>query len=706
MDLAPADIPSMNNIYSSDYFDKVRADEQNRSNKKYKDAQSPFETGIISTPAYASMFQTLDSPELEYKNKATVSSLTGNKLNIEQFSHNNMTPFIKGNVTQNVNVDNTTSRLDTMTGTDQYYKHKKETENFFKPIAGNGNVCGMKNYDDYYKDRIVKSKLQTSTFPIESVRVGPGLGKGFTSYGSGGFQQSDSLKYSMPKTIDQLRSKVNQNNKTFEIPTGPAKGVDQRGMVAPLAKNSTEKSFEQSPDQWLKTTGANMKDTERPEQYLKATSKVDSHIEYSGVANNGIISGKGSKDDYGKSSIVVYSNERQFTETKTVVANATSIVKAIIAPIVDALKLSIKEYTIDSSRANGNARTQIPEKSTLYDPVNHIMRTTIKETTVGDSEINNLTGPQQTYSALEDTAKTTVKETTVSDSEMNNLTGPNETYSALDDFAKTTVKETTIHDSEMNNLSGPNETYSALEDLAKTTIKETTIHDTTINNFKGHDGTYVNTDDKPKTTVKETLPVQDTIRNIGSGTYKVYVYDPDMVVKKTVKETTIKGKSEFGFLGGILEGLFGAYITTPVELKNTQKQFTSVYNEYGIASGSADEHRQTSREAEYNAQIDDTREKILIAAGHTPNAGSMGMIGSGREDVNMSTKKQFENSMASRNAGNISKIYQSSPLPIEECSLTKPHYTDNAYKDRLDSSLLNALKTNEFDIRINPIKSC
>lgn len=676
MELNPQDIPSMNNIYNSEYFNKVREDEQTRSDKKYKDAQSPFETGIVSTPAYSSMFQTLDSPDLQYKNTGTVSSLSGEKMNIEQFSHNNMAPFIRGNVTQNVDVDSTTSRLDTMTGTDRYYKHKKEAECFFKPTAGIGNVCSMKNYDEYYKDHIVKSRLKTSVFPIDSVKVGPGLNQGYTSYGSGGFQQSDTLQYAIPKNIDQLRSKVNQNNKTFEIRSqGPVKGTDQRGIVTPLAKNKTEKSFDQSPDQWLKTTGANYKDTERPEQYLKATAKVDSHIEYSGVANKGINSGKGSDDDYGKNTIMVYNNERQFTETKTVVANATSIVKAIVAPIVDALKLSIKEYTIDSARLNGNAKTQIPEKATTYDPVNHIMRTTIKETTINDSEMNNLTGPEQTYSALEDTAKTT-------------------------------VKETTIHDSEMNNLTGPNETYSALQDLAKTTIKETNIHNTVINNLKGPDGNYVNTDDKAKTTMKETLPVQDTTRNIGAGTYKVYVYDPDIVAKKTVKETTIKGKSEFGFLGGILEGLLGAYISTPVELKNTQKQFTSIYNEYGIASGGTDDHRQTSREAEYNTLIDDTREKILIAAGHTPNAGSMGMIGSGKDDINMSTKKQFENSMASRNTGNISKIYQSAPLPIEECSLTKPHYTDNAFKDRLDGSLLSALKSNDFDIRINPIKSC
>ena len=674
MELYPEDVPSMNNIYDSKYWDKVRKDEQSRSDKMYEKASKPFETGIVSTPAYASMFQTLSNNENILEN-SSVSSLSGENISIENFTHNNMQPYFKGKVTQNIDHTRTTSRLDINTGTDKYYKNKKEVDCFFKPTSGYGNVCSMKNYDEYYKEHIQNSKLKTSVFPIESVKVGPGLNKGYTSHGSGGFQQSDTLDYAKPKTLGDLRSKINQKSNLFEIPfQSPVKGTDQRGVVTPFSKHKPEKSYEQTPEQWIKTTGANLKNSERPEQYIKATSRIDSHIEYKGAANSVTINGKGEKDDYGKSNIMVYNNERQFTETRTVVSNATSIVKAIVAPVLDALKFTIKEYTIDSARAGGNIKTQIPEKATLYDPVNHVMRTTVKETTLHDSELNNLTGPDQSYSAIQDQAKTT-------------------------------VKETTIHDSEINNLSGPDGTYSALHDQAKTTIKETTIHDAVVNNIKGNESSYVNTDDNARTTVRETLPVKDTTRNIGSGTYRVYVYDPDLVVKTTVKETTIKGKSEFGFIGGLLEGLIGGYINTPVELKNTQKQFTSDYNEYGIA-GSSGEYRQTSREAEYNAEIDETREKIMMAAGYTPNAGNMGTIGANKDDINMTTKKQFENSMASRNVGNISKIYQTTPNSIEDCSITRPQVLSNAYENRLDGSLLNSLKTNEFDIRINPIKSC
>jgi hypothetical protein len=675
MELYPEDVPSMNNIYNSKYWDKVRNDEQKRSDNMYQKSNNPFETGVISTPAYASMFQTLSSDESN-NNNTVISSLSGNNMNIENFTHNNMQPFIKGNVTQNVDPERFTSRLDINTGTDKFYKNKKEVECFFKPTAGYDTICGMKNYDEYYKDHLVTSKLRTSVFPIESIKVGPGLNQGFTSYGSGGFQQADSLDYARPKSMNDLRSKINQKNNCFEIPVqAHVKGTDQRGIVTPLSKHKPETSYEQDPKQWLKTTAANLKNTERPEQYIKPTARIDTHIQRDGIPSSGVIQGKGNDDDYGKSKIIIYNNERQLTETRTVISNVTSIVKAIVSPVVDVLKYTIKEYTIDSTRAGGNIRTQIPEKATLYDPVNHIMKTTIKETTIHNSEMNNLSGPDQTYSALEDQARTT-------------------------------VKETTIHDSEMNNLSGPDQTYSALHDQARTTVKETTIHDTEISNIKGHETNYTSLDDKARTTIKETLPVQDSTRNIGANTYKVYVYDPDLALKTTTKETTIKGKSEYGFLGGILEGIIGAYNNIDVSLKNTQKQFTSDYNEYGIASGSANDHRQSSRDADYNTLIDETREKILIAAGHTPNpGGNMGTINADKDNIIMTTKKQFENSMASRENYNIDKIYQRAPNPIEQCSITKPQTLSNAYENRLDGSLLEPLKTNDFDIRINPIRT-
>ena len=155
--------------------------------------------------------------------------------------------------------------------------------------------------------------------------------------------------------------------------------------------------------------------------------------------------------------------------------NATSIIKAIIAPILDGVKLSKKQYTIDAARETGGNISSDVNKATVYDPINHIAKTTVKETTIHDAQNTNLKGNDATYSSLNDDAKTTVKETTVHDSQNTNLKGNDGTYSALNDDAKTTVKETIIHDSQILNLKGTvEETYNNYDDVMKTTVKETT----------------------------------------------------------------------------------------------------------------------------------------------------------------------------------------------------------------------------------------
>jgi|UniRef100_A0A6C0IAQ0 hypothetical protein len=671
------DIPSMNNIYSSRYWDKVKEDEQKRSNILYEKSKSPYDTGIIAKPAYSDMFARIDTgnaPKAN-SNNSLVSSLTGEKINKENFSHNNMTPFLRKNVTQNTDVENMSSMLDNKTGNNQFWQNKKEVPCLFKPeMNAGGNVCSMKNNDDFLKSRINNSSRVNNFFPIEKIRVGPGINKGFEAMPSGGFQQMDTTDYAKPRSLDDLRSKINQKQTYFEIPMqAPPKGTEQRSVITPFAKNRPDTNYEVSPDMWLKTTGAITKEAERPAQNIRPTARQEFHIDYKGAAKYGENSpGQGILNDYGKSNIIIYDNERNITGTRNVVSNVSSLVKAIVAPIMDVLKYTMKEYNVEAVRAVGNPSIQIPSKATTYDPVNHIMKTTIKETTIHDSELANLTGNK-------------------------------ETYAALNDSAKTTIKETTIHDSELANLTGNKETYSALNDIAKTTIKETMIHDTTIANMKGDkgEGYILFDDDEAKKTLRQTMPKIDSIRNIGGTTYKVSLYNPDLVAKTTMKETMIKGKSEYGFLGGVLEGLFGGYLSTNVELKNTHKQFLSDTNEYGIA-GSGVDFRQPDRTADENAEIDGTREGIMMSAGYTPNPSNVNII-SDSSEIEMTTKKPFENSIAARDSGNIGMIYQSTPI-LDNCSITKMPQKSNAYSNRLDSDLLEPMNSNDFAIKINPIK--
>jgi hypothetical protein len=524
----------------------------------------------------------------------------------------------------------------------------------------------MNDSSDFLLSRVVDSKSQNNTFPIQSVKVAPGLGRGYTSEGYGGFQQENINDFAIPRNIDELRSKINEKSSTFQIPfQGPSKAIDKRGDAVPFDKNKPETVFEQDQDRWFKTTGSILKNSERPEENIKDTSRINTHTDYVGITN--LQDRFNPNEDYGKSSIMVYNNERELTQKETVVSNATSVIKSMIMPILDVLKLSNKEYLVESARTAGNARTQIPEKATLYDPVNHVMKTTIKETTIHDDELLNLTGHDETYTSLYDMPKTTIKETTIHDDELLNLAGHDETYTSLYDMPKTTIKETSIHDDVLMNLSMPVNANTA------------------------------SLDDNMRTTTRQTLKTEDNTRNIGGVIYKIYEYDPKIIAKKTTKETTIcNNNHQLGFLGGILEGIFGGYLNANVVNKNTQKQFTSDNENYGIL-GSKNPN-QTDRSADYNAEIDDTREHIFLKTAYTPGAGGK-YTGIDKSDIRMKSDKQIINT----DYNTIGKVYQSGPVKIEKESITKDIYMANAYENRLDKDLLSPLKDNDLNIQINPL---
>ena len=639
MDIYSNDKPSMKNIYESKYLETVRKDEYQRGKEMYKKARKPYKTGVVPMPADSSMFSNFN--ETTNDNDNNISLLSGEKMNINQFKHNNMQPFIKGNVTQNTNVEKFTQKLDMNTGVDKLYRRKREVENFNQPTTGYHNINGSKSYNDFLKSRAVAGMtgIQNNISPFEKTYVGPGLNQGYSSKGVGGYQQQSTLDYARPKSMDELRSKINQRDTIFEIPIkAPPKGTEQRGIVTAYNKNKPERTFDKTHDDYFRTTGAYTKDRSRAELAVKNTHRQDTLREYSGVPKMEFQKGMAFEDDHGRNNIIVYDNERQETETKTTVSNVTSIVKSLISPVVDALKYTLKEYTVDAPRAGGNAVAQIPKKLTVLDPA--------------------------------DTPKTTVKETLVQDSDILNLTGPDGTYSAAHDIAKTTVKETLIHDSDHLNITLPVNT------------------------------SYMKNEDKAKTTTKETLPVVETVGNFAGKSYKIVTYNPENMAKKTVKETTIKGSAELGYIGGVLNSILGGYATKEVDLRNSHKQFTVDNESVGIPKSTA-EFRQVSREAEENAIIDGTREAQLIAAGHTPNPGNMN-IAIDKNDVRMKTNKLVDDSYAAREAGNVGVIYQTSP-EINECEITREQNMNNAYENRLDGSLMDSLKDNEFNININPI---
>ena len=73
------------------------------------------------------------------------------------------------------------------------------------------HIYGTPVSTDFMQERqrsVLTSKMN-NTKPWEEIRVGPGLNKGFSSEGTGGFNSGmESRSSSMPKTVDQFRGEA------------------------------------------------------------------------------------------------------------------------------------------------------------------------------------------------------------------------------------------------------------------------------------------------------------------------------------------------------------------------------------------------------------------------------------------------------------------------------------------------------------------
>lgn len=455
MDWAPlstaeaTDQPSMKSIYESNYYSQVRTEEQQRGNKTFNAAQKPLTTGVVPRPAYADMFQTITD---ETQPNGQVRSLSGEILTPKDFTHNNMQPYFRGRSIKGQSVEkfSTESSLERYTGRGPTFQGKKEVESFFAPQKGVTNVCGMKTKTEFYTDRVVLPIARNNDFPIAQVHVGPGLGKGYTANPTGGFQQAnlaDLVKY---KTVDDLR--VNTKPRTVnEGRISAGKGMQiirDKEAIGSFEKNRPDTWYEQGADQWLKTTGLVKEARGRPVQLIKPTARQDSHIEYDGPAYGKTAKpGQGNRDDYGKTNIMVYENERDITGVRTVINNTTSIVKAVVAPLLDLFKHTPKEYTIENGREFGNMSAQIPSKPTVYDPIAYVARTTIKETTIHDSSLGNLVAGKEGYTERPEDPRPTLRETLPLEDTNRNMSS--HTYHTIvydpEEVARTTMRELSEH---------------------------------------------------------------------------------------------------------------------------------------------------------------------------------------------------------------------------------------------------------------------
>ena len=673
------------------------------------------------------------------------SSLTGEEMPVDSFINSQIigkdgsaksdrinntwaVPYFGSVAKQPMKVESFQNKLDIFTGNSQFNFHKKETKNFFVPKKDMGFVNGTPVQSEAVKNRFIQSRFKNNELPFQKTRVAPGVGQNYGAKGKGAFHQFETNEIAKPKTVDELRALTNPKI-TYRQPIISGKGIDKRSAIARLAKNRTSKTFPQTRDGYLRTTGAYLKQQAKQNFLVKNTNRAVSKSLFGSAApvndkrtyttskvrspfrntygNAGVRNvfeknawnSDNANSDYGKGSFKAPPNERDVTQKRTHVSNIMSVFKSIIAPIQDKIKSTRKEFVIGNPNPEGYMGTDMPEKPTVYDP-NDIARTTIKETTLEYDHDGNIKGPNKlTVHDPNDIARTTIKETTLEYDHDGNIKGPNKlTVYDPNDVARTTIKETTIHSKNHTVVTGAKKVsvYDP-NDIARTTTKETTIHNV-HNGYLKEQIPSRPTDyniQAPKTTLKETLIDNKHINNVAyvRGDGKGYLAN-EFYAPATLKQLTSDNEYE----GNVYSSIFssGGYLSNEFTAPATMKQFTSDFEYSGIAGSSS--KASMSYTSAYNAITNSLREKI--SRGRAPTQNGVKQFNGGSKSMNVLSKKQNINVPTNKllKIGRISQ--QTRDSKETRFTSNRSPLSNKSQVERFNPTQLNALKRNPYAISI------
>jgi hypothetical protein len=345
-----------------------------------------------------------------------IYSLTGNYMNSNMFTHNNMVPFTgKKPEGQVYNVNNAENILDNYSGKGSQVIKKIEQAPLFKPQDNVQWTYGMPDMSDFYQSRQVNVNKNNMVKPFESIHVGPGLDKGYTAEGSDGFNAGMEVRDKwLPKTVDELRIATNPKQE-YDLNglQGPAQTyIKNVGIEGKVEKYRPDTFFINTQDRWLTTTGAEKAgqlvpdfiskpinrnenatyQTGTPNSALKTASYVPTthentkRIQLEGY-NVGHSFATGTSPlhqqnaDLRLNSVTNYENNRSINSQPQIFgAGFSSAIGAVIAPIMDILKPSRKEEYSNNIRVYGNIGGEVPGNYVLTQ--GDVPSSTIKESTI------------------------------------------------------------------------------------------------------------------------------------------------------------------------------------------------------------------------------------------------------------------------------------------------------------------------------------
>jgi hypothetical protein len=343
-----------------------------------------------------------------------VYSLTGDYMNSDQFRHNNMVPFNGGKPHGQIyNNNNAETILDNYAGTGSQVIKKIEQAPLFKPQDNVQWTNGAPNMSDFYQSRVNPAIKNNMVKPFESVRVGPGLDKGYSASGSNGYNSGmEARDQWLPKTVDELRVATNPKEEFSLINhQGPAQAsITNVGILGKVEKNRPDTYFINSQDRWLTTTGAEKAQRVVADEVLKVSHRNETTTQLTGTPNAVLKTAsyvprqhEASKRMQLDAHHVGHSNAggagphtdgEEFLKSHTNYTNSRSVnqqpqtfgsgfsgaIGAVIAPLMDVFKPARKEEYVSNMRVYGNIIGEVPGNYVLTQ--GDVPNTTVKETTL------------------------------------------------------------------------------------------------------------------------------------------------------------------------------------------------------------------------------------------------------------------------------------------------------------------------------------
>jgi hypothetical protein len=372
----------------------------------------------------------VEMPPTYNSGKTVISALTGVAMPADEFTHNNMTPFYRGSLKQNMSDSQNRSILDDHIGTGYTQIAKREQAPLFDPHREPvGNVTGLESMTDFMQDRMVAPTNRAGEVPVEPVRVAPGVNQGYSSFGAGGFQQfeiNDIMR--QRKSVDELR--VESDPKiTYEGVIVPGKSLAlQRGELGETRKYRPDTFFlNQNGERNFVTAGENSKPTERAAQVFKYQTRQEMGAENVGPAGAadfkatytvpsfraplvrqhdgfgyrnadgstyGVSNTDAENNDFGRQGYDLPTNQRNVTSERGQALNLTVAGGPKALTVYDPADWTARTTVRETTGANDwigiAASASAPTKLTVYDPTD-IARVTIRNTTAEPDRAMNVT---------------------------------------------------------------------------------------------------------------------------------------------------------------------------------------------------------------------------------------------------------------------------------------------------------------------------